>query len=265
MAAPQASNMVDCALDLIIFQRFIMKKNPLIAALVASTFLVLAGCSSTGDQSPKPAGDNPKKIGEVEDSIFDGAPRQRKSKTLVLPPDLISSTNSTITANNDEGKREDAVLPTVIGTEIVRSGDRSWLAVDADAEVVWKTIAEFWALHKISLVESNPNIGLMETDWFDLESKRSREEGNRGIIKDLFNRVVGSGAVFDKYRVRLERAGSGKTHVFISHNATAKQESQNESPAKLVEFEWVAKDSDPEKVAIMLRQMALLFEESQSV
>ena len=237
------------------FPVFDMKLAPIFLGICVA----LAGCNSTGKNAEERTTTNPKKIGTADGGgLFGQAPKKRRSKALTLPPDLVNSSNETIQENNEQGLAKEAVLPEVIGVEIKSDGERDWLHVETEAEKVWTAMADFWALHKIELVEFTPNTGVMETDWID--SERVEGGGARGILADLFNRVVGKGTTFDKFRVRLERAGEASTNVYVSHNATSKVESNNNAPIKAVEYEWVARESDPEKVALLLQQLVILFD-----
>ena len=235
--------------------------------------IALSGCSSVG-KTPKKEGtvigqpekagapsadkENPKDPSTASKRLFDSPPQNRRIQALVLPPDLVGSSSDTVEQNNARLANRQAVLPPVVGTEIVREDGRIWLHVDAEAETVWRVMKDFWALHKVELVEETPATGVMQTDWID--SGRAAADGSRwSIVRGLLNRVVGSGSVYDRFRVRLERDGEA-TNIYVTHQATLKKASESHSPAKPVDFEWVSEDDDPEKVAELLQAIVVMFE-----
>ena len=234
----------------------------LIVALMSA--LLLVSCQSTSPSKPEPGGENtsPKKIGGSSSgsgSLFSSIVKKDRSKSIVLPPDLVSSANSSVKANHDQAVEDEQnrVLPSVIGAEIVNSAGERFLRVESDAQNVWNTLADFWAIENIELVEYQPAAGLMETDWI----ATSQEESSRGraYFKHLLNRVVGKGISFDKYKIRLERETDEVTNIFVTHRSTIKQASEVSSK-KIAQYNWVEGDSDKEKVAQLLQVMVLLFE-----
>jgi outer membrane protein assembly factor BamC len=232
----------------------------IVALLIA---LSLTACQSSGDKQAEPEA-NPnsgKKIGTAEEGgLFSSIFKRKPAENIILPPDLVSSANDTVRGNHDQGQqsRQEKVLPKVIGAEIVREGDTRWLRVDSDAQNVWDTLAGFWAEEQIELVEFKPAAGLMETDWIETGTRSERDKDS--ALRDFFNRITGKDTSFDKFKVRLERESETVTNVFVSHRATERKESNFNSPSKAIEWEWVERDSDPEKVAELLQVMILLFQ-----
>ena len=146
--------------------------------------LAITGCQSGSKQEQESEPSSPKKIGEAPEgglfsSMFDKGP----SKSIVLPPDLVSSANETVKQNHEEGTlaRSEQVLPEVVGATIVNEEGNRWLRVDTNAQAVWDTLADFWAAEQVDLVEYKPAAGLMETDWFETSarSERARELSGR--------------------------------------------------------------------------------------
>ena len=60
-----------------------------------------------------------------------------------------------------------AILPTVENVELRRSGDSRWLEVQAAPQQVWPRVVAFWREQGILLVDQNPAVGVMKTDWIE--------------------------------------------------------------------------------------------------
>jgi uncharacterized lipoprotein len=228
--------------------------------------LFLAGCQSTSDDSEQTKTTNPKKVGDDPESggLFSSVINKSSPKTIALPPDLISKANSKVKENHELGEQErnsQRVLPEIAGTRMMSTDDGTkWLQVETDAQTVWDTLANFWAAEQIDLVEYQPAAGLMETDW--IASDRPTEGNKPSVWASMFNRVVGKGTSFDKFKVRLDRDGDNLTNIYVTHRSTARKESNFVSQMRVTEWEWVEGDSDQEKVAQLLQVMVLLFENS---
>lgn len=232
----------------------------IVALLIA---LSLTACQSSGDKQAKPEAspNSGKKIGTAEEGgLFSSIFKRKPAENIILPPDLVSSANDTVRSNHEQGQqsRQQEVLPEVIGAKIVQEGDTRWLRVDSDPQKVWDTLTGFWTEEQIELVEFKPAAGLMETDWIDTSTRSERDKDSP--LREFFNRITGQDTSFDKFKIRLERESETVTNVFVTHRATEKKESNFNSGVKITQWEWVEKDSDPEKVAELLQVMVLLFQ-----
>jgi len=152
------------------------------------------------------------------------------------------------------------VLPVITGAEIQSDDERSWLEIDADAEAVWKKLTEFWALQEIELVEYRPQAGFMETDWFARQKGRPGKPGLSAVAVQLFDALVSRRTSVDKFTIRLERDGEQRTRLFVTHRAQEKVARELRDPDKTVEFQWVERAQDPEKIAQLLQAIVLLFD-----
>ena len=74
------------------------------------------------------------------------------------------------------------VLPKFENVRMDRAGDQRWLVVKGDPEKVWPVVREFWIDAGYSLQRETPELGLMETDWYEDRSK---------IPTDFIRRTVG--------------------------------------------------------------------------
>lgn len=230
-------------------------------AAVAATALLLAACSS----NPKPEQAEDDSPESAEGSLFSTAQDYNRS-ALEIPPDLLQSAGEKVQANAAAGGAAagpERVLPPVIGASIQTEADKSWLEIDADAETVWKKLTEFWALQEIDLVEYQPQAGIMATDWFAKKGNRAGSQALSAIAVDLFNALVSRRTAVDKFTLRLERderGGDARTRVFVTHRAREKVAQELDDLDKTVEFNWVERDEDPEKVAQLLQTVVLLFD-----
>ena len=61
----------------------------------------------------------------------------------------------------------DKVLPEFDNIRVERDGDQRWLVINAQPQAVWSKIIEFWRSNGLLLVEQDPTIGIMRTDWLE--------------------------------------------------------------------------------------------------
>lgn len=188
--------------------------------LAAAIALTLAGCSGFGTKTEE----------------YKGA-ANRAARPLEVPPELTAPTaedryaipdprtQTTYSAYAQQGQRAGqgtpampGVLPKIEGSRLERAGDQRWLVVKGDPAAVWPVVREFWIDSGFTLQREEPQVGILETDWYEDRSK---------IPDDLVRRTIGrffdklySTARRDKYRTRLERGTEpGTTEVFISNRA----------------------------------------------
>ena len=234
-----------------------MTRFPVLAVL-AAVFLLVA-CSSNPNQEEARQG----KDSRDRDSLFSNTTKSTGRTALALPPDLLTSSADTLRKNQADstvGGSGYAVLPQVIGATIHSDAERSWLEIDADAEVVWRKLTEFWAFEEIDLVNYQPESGVMETDWFVRTKPASANSGITGIAIELFNSFTSRRTALDKFTLRLERNGASGTRVFVTHRRREKISKEYRNRNKNTEFEWVERAQDPEKVAQLLQTIVLLFD-----
>jgi len=251
-----------------------MTKLRIFTVLVSA--LLLLSCSS-GPKQEQARESQP----EAGDSLFSSTLNDYSRRSLEIPPDLLESAGEKVQANagatadsDDSGDSDDSadsadsgpgaerVLPTIIGAEIQSDDERSWLEIDAGAEVVWKKLAEFWAFQEIDLVEYQPQSGVMETDWFARNSSRAEKPGLSAVAVQLFDALVSRRTSVDKFTIRLERDGAERTRLFVTHRAQEKVARELRDLDKSVEFQWVERAQDPEKIAQLLQAIVLLFDSS---
>ena len=200
--------------------------------------------------------------------------KQREAEeNLEIPPDLASggfddaldipSASGTATYSDYAGGREARqriatsgdVLPTATGVTLQRSGTQRWLLVDATPQSVWPRIVSFWRQQGILLVEQDPAIGVMKTDWLE-----NRAEIRNDFVTRQLRKVVDglyATSTRDQYRVRID-AGTkpDTTEVHLSHTAMEERMVHN-AIGEETNTVWEPAPSDPDKEAAMLRRMML--------
>ena len=222
--------------------------------------LVVTACQSGGERTSS-APDFPRSkhvdIEPGEGRLFSSFFKKKAPKTILLPPDLVSSASDKARENHEQASllKQQQVLPDVTGAEIVKENGKRWLRVETGPQEVWDKLVDFWAVLEVGLVVSQPVAGLMETDWID---RNAPAEGEGLSIARLFNRITGAGALLDKYRVRIERESEKVTLVFISHRYSERKEIVSATPQRNAQWDWVSGESE-ENVAQLLQTMLLLF------
>ena len=241
--------------------------------LVAISIFLVASCSSSGD-SPSDPKDNvgTKQIDPDSSDRVGYSSKTRTSKPgsykspppkpLDLPPDLLGSSNEAV-ADNYVNQQQYVVLPEVNAARIVDEDGKRWLEIDADAQTVWKTVTEYWAASGVTLEEFNPGAGTMETEWIDRNQQYNEDQSMwTNMAVSLFKTVTEGRTAFEKFRIRLERLDGDRTAMYISHRGTAKMEVFY--PRRDVDYEWVEEESDPERIADLLQNMLVYFDDYAS-
>jgi outer membrane protein assembly factor BamC len=118
---------------------------------------------------------------------------------------------------------------------------------------VWPKVVEFWRKNGLLLVEQNPVIGVMKTDWLE-----SRADIKQGFITDFLRKALGSvysSATRDQFRVRLEQGQDpGTTELFLTHRGLEEKLKEDISGDADTTY-WAPRPNDPEIEAAMLRSL----------
>lgn len=215
-----------------------------------------------------------KKIDKVlPDQRLEYKQQREAAENLELPPDLMAAsfddaldippasgvtTFSEYTGTRARRQRiagSGDVLPSVAGIEMERAGDQRWLLINQNPQLVWPQVVAFWRQQGILLVEQEPAIGVMKTDWIE-----NRAEVRRDIVTNMFRKVVDglySTSTRDQYRVRIDAGPRpGTTEVYLTHQAMEERLVRNTlgEDARTV---WEPAPSDPGKEVAMLRRLML--------
>lgn len=228
-----------------------------VAAVLAS-LLLLTGCSSQ----------------VISDAIPDqrlAYKKQREaSENLEIPPDLTAgrfddaldippiggTTYSEYSGTRAERQRiagSGDILPEIPNVELKRSDQERWLEVQAVPQQVWPKVVAFWREQGILLVEQDPTVGVMRTDWLD-----NRAEIRRDFVTRMISKVaegIYATSTRDQYTVRLERgATSGTTDIHLTHRGMEERLVSNAigDGSRTI---WEPSGTDPNKEAEMLRRL----------
>lgn len=219
---------------------------------ISAALLLLAGCSGFGSKTAE----------------YKGA-AARASQPLEVPPELTAPTmddrysipdpraqttysaySQRTPATASAGPAATTVLPKLEGVKLERFGDQRWLVVKGEPQRVWPVVREFWIDSGYKLLRESPELGLMETDWYEDRSK---------IPQDIVRRTVGrvldgmwSYPRRDKFRTRLEKgAEAGTTEVFVSNRNVEEIYISNANDRTM----WQAHPADRDLEAEMLTRI----------
>jgi outer membrane protein assembly factor BamC len=229
--------------------------------LITLLFFLLSGCSSSG--------------GNFSDSERVYRSQKETVDDLEVPPDLTSSSIKDSMAIPSAGgasyeayahKRDsaslgkpvqDQVLPEFDNIRIKRDGNQRWLVINAEPQAVWSKVVEFWRTNGLLLVEQDPAIGIMKTDWLE-----SRADIKQSPITEFFRKTLGSiysSATRDQFRVRLEKGlETGTTELYLTHRGMEEKLKEDFSGNADTTY-WTPRPNDPGIEAAMLRSIMVYF------
>jgi len=230
-----------------------------------SGFLALgmAGCSS---------------VPEVDDVLPDRKVEYKKSKQaendLEVPPDLTrSSINDSLmipglsgygtTTFSEFTSKEPvaagsgirgSVIPKIDDIRVKRDGDQRWLVIKAEPDDVWPRVVDFWQESGILMVEQDPSVGVMVTDW--LENRADiKSDFITDSVRQFFDGAY-SAATRDQYRIRLERgAEEGTVELFLTHRGMQEEIVSGATGDETERSVWVPRGTDHGLEAEMLRRL----------
>ncbi len=202
-----------------------------------------------------------------------------KLPSLEIPPDLTSpgadnryavpdvspQGTATFSVYNKELSRKVQgpadLLPDQAKVKVERAGTQRWLVVNAAPGEVWPVVKEFWQELGFILKIEMPEAGVMETDWAENRAKIPQDP-----IRNVLSKVADglySTSERDKFRTRLERAGTNSTEVYISHRGMYEVIQGGDGGKQTI---WEPRPADPELEAEMLRRLMVRFgvEETRS-
>jgi outer membrane protein assembly factor BamC len=164
--------------------------NFLILALIT---LFIASCSRVADPV--------KKIGLGSRSVNYQADESVDS--LVIPPDLTSPRSQG--AFTEVIKDDEEVLKKINNIEVKRDNYRRWLLVSISPNEVWNLSKDFLRSYGFSIEKENKKIGLMETNFLEIETKVP--DKSLGLIRATLSKALQTQyglPIADKYRIRIE-------------------------------------------------------------
>ena len=102
--------------------------------------------------------------------------------------------------------------------EVKRDNYRRWLLVDKSPNEAWSLSKEFFRSYGFKIEKENQKIGIMETDYLEIETKVP--DKSLGMIRSALSKALKTQyglPIADKYRVRIESAENiNKTELYLT-------------------------------------------------
>lgn len=231
--------------------------------LMIVPLLSLGGCGSVDVNNVLP------------DKAVEYKREKQAEKNLEVPPDLTSrrfndrmsvpdnfagvatnyseyATDRKLRGVEGGARSSGAVLPEHPKVKEMRDGDMRWLVVDGPADAVWDKLIEFWQNQGVLLEEQDPELGIMRTAWLENRANISRDfitDAVRKVFDGLYET-----SLRDQYRVRLEKVGSNKTEIYLTHYGM-EEKLVTDSQGDAENTVWEPRPRDPNLEAMMLRRI----------
>jgi outer membrane protein assembly factor BamC len=210
-------------------------------ALLLLSIIALAACSSSGDERPE----------------YQGA---QYYKSLEIPPDLTLTksrdelaipepSHSALTDYKVASKLDQAVLPQFKGIRLKSDCGLYWLEADVDPDTVWPKLESFWEHEGIRLLQDEPLLGFMETEW----TNRLVIDEDAGFLTRMFSRLEPD--LLDRFRMRVETSEDHKrTMVFVTHAGMERFVEGGDDDSRVI---WRRRPSDPDLEREILGRLVL--------
>jgi outer membrane protein assembly factor BamC len=134
------------------------------------------------------------------------------------------------------------VLPARANIEVGRDGPLRWLVIDGTPAQVWEGVRQFLQAQGFELKVQEPAIGIVETQWAERRPDVP-EKGIRGALARAVSGFYGT-PYRDKFRVRLEPTGDGRTELYLTHYGVEQVVAENNRADS--QAVWRLRPSDPE-------------------
>ena len=215
--------------------------NFLILVLIS---LFVASCSKVADPV--------KKIGlgsravnyEVDENV----------DSLIIPPDLTAPSSQGAFTEVIKVSDGSDVLKRVQNVEVMRDKYRRWLLVDLPPSEVWALSKEFFRSYGFQIEKENQKIGLLETDYLEIETKVP--EKSLGAIRTALAKALKTQyglPIADRYRIRIEpTAKTSESEVYLTLSSIGEVVSGSMRV-------WQPREKDIELETEMLLQLMLFF------
>ncbi len=241
---------------------FSINPHKLYLLIVLTVIILLSGCSTQFDDV-------------LPDRKVDYKKQRVAEENLEVPPDLTrDSINDTLqipgiesattysefeeqrrTGRSSAIKSNAGVLPKVENVRMVKEGNQRWLSIDIPPDEVWPRVVSFWRENGVLLVEQDPGIGVMKTDWLE-----NRADVKSDFLTDFFRKSldsVYSSGTRDQFRVRLEPGDRvGSTDLFLTHRGLEEVFQKNSLGDETSAY-WKSRPNDPGLEAAMLRRLMI--------
>ena len=141
-----------------------------------------------------------------------------KIDSLIIPPDLTEPNVQGIFAENIDISKQEDIVTRIQNVEIKRDQYRRWLLVDMAPNEVWSASKEFFRLYGFKILKENQKIGLLETDYLEIETKVP--DKSLGAIRAGLSKLLKTKyglPIADKYRIRIESTDDpNKSEVYLT-------------------------------------------------
>ena len=138
--------------------------------------------------------------------------------SLVIPPDLTKPSSEGLFVENVNVSNNQDIVTEVGNVEVMRDNHRRWLVVDKPTSEVWSLSKEFFRSYGFVIEKENQKIGLLETDYLEIETKVP--DKSLGMVRAALSKALKTQyglPIADKYRVRMEPVeGQNKTEVYLT-------------------------------------------------
>ena len=141
-----------------------------------------------------------------------------KVDSLIIPPDLTEPSSLQALTEVEEIADNNQVVQRIQNIEILRDKYRRWLLVDLPPSEVWALSKEFFRSYGFKIQKENQKIGLLETDYLEIETKVP--DKSLGAIRSALSKALKTQyglPIADKYRIRIEPTNNPmKSEVYLT-------------------------------------------------
>ena len=184
--------------------------------------IFIGGCFSNDQKQT--IKENRVQLGEIKINYY----ADKSVTSLEIPPDLTSPTfensfrisefandinpNTVNLTNKENEDKTQKIIAAPADIEVKKSGNRRWLIVDKNPEIIWNLSKQFFKDNGFVIKKSNKKIGIMETDF--LENKPKIPAKSLGLIRSFLEAQIENVSytlpIVDSYKIRIEPLDDGK-------------------------------------------------------
>jgi len=232
--------------------------------------IIISGCISEEDIKQV----KNKTIGERAINYYSN----KTVTSLEIPPDLTSPEyqnafrlsefvkdidENMVSFSESKSNKKIKVRESFDGIEVKKSGDRIFITIDKEPDIVWSLAREFLKLQGFAINTADKKVGIIETDF--LENRTEAPDQSIGLIRSLIRKGTGQSYSLpsvDKYRIRIEPINSGQnTELHLS--LYSKEEVIKPTDLKEQNTVWKTKPRDPElEIEMLYRFMVFIGSDS---
>lgn len=216
--------------------------------LISAAVLGIAACSTGKSEQPK----------------LDYQTVNHKVVDLEVPPDLANPSQGNLyqlPAGSGAVRASDLDAPTAVrtnpnapvltdvqGIHLQRDGSQRWLEISGKTPAeIWPLLKAFWQESGFVILNEEPAIGQMETEWAENRAKIPVD-----ALRSLFEKF-GIGGVYstserDKFIIRIENGKNGTVDVFFVHKGMEEVYTDSKKDNTI----WQPRPNDPNLEAAFL-------------